>query len=53
MEVPQKIENRNTIQSSKSTSGYLPEEDKNTNSKRYIQPYVHCIIYNSQDKEAT
>ena len=37
-------------------SGYLPKENKNINSKRYIYiyPHVHCsIIYNSQDMEAT
>ena len=32
------------------TSGYLFEEQKNTNSKRYMHPYVHCsITCNSQD----
>ena len=30
-EVPQKIKNRNFIQSSNSTSGYLSKENKNTN----------------------
>ena len=45
-----KTENRTTMWSSNSTSGYLLEESKSTNSKRY----VHCsIIYNSQDTEAT
>ena len=35
-------------------SGYLSEEIQNTNSKRYMHPYVHCsIIYNSRDVEAT
>ena len=35
-----------------STSGYLSQEDKNTKSKRYIHPNVHCnIIYKSQDME--
>jgi len=30
------------------------EENKNTNSKRYMHSHVHCsIIYNSQDMEAT
>ena len=30
----------------------LPEENKNTNSKIYMHPYVHgSIIYNSQDVE--
>ena len=50
----QKIKNRATLKSSNSTSGYLPEESKNTNSKRYMYSYVHCsTIHNSQDKEAT
>ena len=31
MEFPQKIKNRNTIQSSNSTCGYLPEKNKSTN----------------------
>ena len=54
MEVPQKIKNRTTIQSSNSTSGYLSEENKNTNSKRYMHPYAHCSTnYNNQDMETT
>ena len=54
MEIPQKIKNRTAIWSSNSTPGYLSKEDKNANSKRYMHPYVHhCIIYNSQDMEAT
>ena len=37
-----------------STSGYFLKENKNTNSKRYMYPYVHCsIVHNSQDMEAT
>ena len=53
MEVTQKINNRTTIWSSKSTSEYLSEENENTNSKiKY--PHVYCsIIYNSQDMETT
>ena len=36
------------------TTGYLPKGYKNTNTKRYMHPYVYCsIIYNSQDMEAT
>ena len=31
MEIPQKIKNKTTIQSSNSTLGYLPEENDNTN----------------------
>ena len=39
---------------SSSTSGYLSKENKNTNLKSYMHPYVHCsIIYNNQDMEAT
>ena len=49
MEVPQKIKNRTTIWSSNSTAGYLPKENKNTNLKRCIHPYIyHSSIYNSQ-----
>ena len=36
-----KIKNRNTRQSSNSTSTYLFEENKNTNLKRYKYPNVH------------
>ena len=54
MEAPQKIKNKTTIQFSDFTPGYLSKENENTNSKRYMHPYVHCsIIYNSQDMEAT
>jgi len=54
MEVPQKIKNRTTIVSSNPTSGYLFEGNKNTNSKRYLHPYIHCsIAENSQDIERT
>ena len=35
------------------TSGYLSEENENTNLKRYTHPYIHCsIIYNRQNMEA-
>jgi len=37
MVVPQKIKNITIIGSSNSTSEYLPEENKNTNLKRYMQ----------------
>ena len=48
-----KITNRTTIWSSSSTSGYFSKENKNTKSKRYTHPYVHCsTTYNSQDMEA-
>ena len=34
-----------------SSPGYISKENKNTNSKRYMQPNVHgSIIYNSQDR---
>ena len=40
--------------SSNSTPGHLSEENQNTNSKRYTDPFSHCDnIYNSQDMEAT
>ena len=54
IEVPQKIKNRTTMQTSNCTSGYLSGEIQNTNSKRYMHPYVHySIIYNNQAMEAT
>ena len=35
------------------TTGYLPKEYKNTNSKGYMHPNVHCnIIYKSQIMQA-
>ena len=40
------------VSSTNSTPGYLLKENKNTNWKRYMHPYVHCsIIYNCQDTE--
>ena len=27
-----------------STIGYLPKENENTNSKRYMHPYVYCSM---------
>ena len=52
--VLQKMKSQNPIGSSSSTSGYLCEENKNTNSKRYVHTSVHCgsIVNNSQDMEA-
>jgi len=48
MKIPQKINNRTIMQSSNSTTEYLPRENENTNSKRYVLPCVYCsIIYNS------
>ena len=53
-EVSQMTKKRTTKWCSNSTSEYLSEENENTNSKRYINPHVHCrIIYNSQDMETT
>ena len=53
-EVPQKIKNRVTIWSINSSFGYLPEENENTNLKRYLHPYVHwSIIHSSQEMEKT
>ena len=53
MEVPQKIKNRNTIQRNNPTSGYLPKENKHTDLRKYMHPYVYCsIVYNSQAVEA-
>ena len=35
------------------SSGYLPEKNKNTNSKKYVHPYVsRGIIYNNKGMEA-
>ena len=54
MEIPQKIKNRTTIQSSNSIPWYLPKENEDTNSERCMHPNVHSrFIYNSQDIEAT
>lgn len=39
--------------SSSSTSGYLSQENENTNSERYMHPHIPCsIVYNGQDMEA-
>ena len=52
MDVPQKIENRTTLQSSNCTAGYLPKEYKSTNSKGHVHPDVHSsIIHNSKIME--
>ena len=33
---------------------YLSKENKNTDFKRYMHPYIHCsFVYNSQDIETT
>ena len=45
MQVLQKIKNKTT---SIPTYGY--KVSKNTNSERYMHPYVHCsIIYSNED----
>ena len=54
MESPPKIKNRTTTRSNNSTSGYISDENENTNSKRYMHSHVHCRgIYNSQDMKTT
>lgn len=52
MEIPQKIKSGTTIWFIYSTSGYLSKGYKNTDSKRYMHPYLH-IIYTAQDTKAT
>ena len=48
-----KIKNRCAIQPRNSTSGYLFEENENTDLERYLHPCVHCsIVDNSQDMAA-
>ena len=52
MEVPEEIKKRTTMWSTNPTAQSLSKENKNTNSKIYIHPYVHCSsIYNSQVME--
>ena len=49
MKIPRKIRNGNTTWFSNSITGYLFEENKNTNSKWYMHPIVYySIIYDSQ-----
>ena len=53
MEIPQKVKNRTTLQSSNHTTGYLLKQYKNTDSKRYMHLYIYSnITYNSQIMEA-
>jgi len=40
MEVPPKVKNRTTLQSSNCTNRYLPKGNKNTNLKGYMHPGV-------------
>ena len=52
IEIPQKVKNRNSLQSGNHTTGYLPKKYKNTHSKVCMHPYVYSsIIYNSQIME--
>ena len=47
------INNKTIIWSRSFTSGYLSEENKNTDLRRLLYPHIHCnIIYNSQDTES-
>ena len=45
MEILQKIKKKTTVQTSSSTSGYFPNENKNTLLKRCGHPYVHCALF--------
>ena len=52
MEVSEEIKKRTTIWSTNPAAQSLSKENKHTNSKIYIHPYVHCSsIYKSQVKE--
>ena len=54
MKFPQKIKNRTIVWCSNSTSGYLSEENKNSNFKRYMFLNFHYKnIYNNQNTETT
>ena len=54
MEFPPKSINRNTIQPSNSNPRNLPEVNKISDLKRYMQSYAYCfIIYSNQEMEAT
>ena len=44
MEIPQNIKNRTIIWSSSSTPGYLSEENRNTNSKRYMPVFTTALF---------
>lgn len=41
---PQKIKSRAAVQSSNSTSGCLPRENKHTNLKRYVHPRITAAL---------
>ena len=52
--VPQKINQRISLSSSKSTFGYIPKRIESNILKRYLHICVHRrIIYNTQEVEAT
>ena len=54
MEVPEKTENRVTIDLTISILGHISGKHENTNTKRYTHPnFHHSTIYNSQDMEAS
>ena len=46
-EVPQKVKNTTTLQSSNCTARYLPKEYKNTDLKGYMHPDVYSNIINN------
>ena len=53
MKIPQKLKNRITIKSSKSTTGYFPKEYEILIQK-HVHPHIYCnLSYNSQNMEAT
>lgn len=53
VEAPQEVANRATVGYRNHTTGCLPKGYKNSNSKGYMDPCVHCsMIYNGQDTEA-
>ena len=45
MKFPEKITSRTTIQYNNSTSGHLSEENKNTNSGRYMYPMSFAALF--------
>lgn len=47
-EITQKIKNRSTTQTSNTTSGYLSEENKNTNLKRHVHAPLCSLWHYSQ-----
>ena len=53
MELPQNIGNKTALWPNNSTFENVSKETWNTNTKKYMHPYVHCsIISHSQDLEA-